>query len=78
MHCDEYVLDITFINLGIHNINSQRDIRLLSHLLNTQPLECCEAARRQLVSIVTNTQLSITIVAPAKNLDKHKTILFIV
>ncbi len=63
------------------HITSQHDIRFFrfrSYLLNAQPLECSEAARRQLVSVVTDTQLSITIVAPAKNLDEHKTILFTV
>lgn len=69
---------IILINRGINNISSQLYIRLLSYLLNTQPLECNEAARCQLVSIVTNTQLAITIVAPAINLDKHKTIIYTV
>lgn len=49
---------------------------LLSYLLNAQPLQTSEAAGCQLVSIVTNTQLTITIIAPAINLDKQKMILF--
>lgn len=51
-------------------------ITLQSDLLNTHPLECSDAARRQLVSIVSYSQLSITVVAPAINLHKHKMILF--
>lgn len=60
----DYVIVVIFINLYFQ-----------AYLLNAQPLECCEAARGQLVAIVANPQLSIAIVAPAINLDKHKTIL---
>lgn len=54
------------------DVTSRHYIRLmLSHLLHTQPMERSEAARRQLVSIVPNTQLSVTVVAPAVSLDTH-------
>lgn len=44
----------------------------MSHLLNAHPLECSDTARCQLISIVANSQLPISIVAPAVNLKRNK------
>lgn len=57
---------------SVSNITRQHCILLPSYLLNAQPLESSEAAGCQLVSIVTNTQLTVTIIAPAINLEKQK------
>lgn len=49
-----------------------------SHLLNAQSLESYNTTRSQLISIVTNAQLPVSIVAPAVHLDRHTTTPFTV
>lgn len=45
--------------------------RLIPYLLNAQPLQCSQAARRQLVAVVTDPQLSVAVVTPTVHLHEQ-------
>lgn len=45
--------------------------RLISYLLNAQPLQCSQAARRQLVAVVTDPQLPVAVVTPTVHLHEQ-------
>lgn len=46
--------------------------RLILYLLNAKPLQCSQAARRQLVAVVTDPQLSVAVVTPTVHLHEQR------